>query len=144
LLGPGNLLFTAAASLTQPIFDNGLHQGDLDLAKGRFAELIADYRKAVLQAFTDVDNALTAVRYTAEQEALERTAVDVAQHASDIARAQLAAGTIDITTLLNTQAALYTDQDTLASVRLTHFQALINLYQAVGGGFTSASASGTP
>jgi NodT family efflux transporter outer membrane factor (OMF) lipoprotein len=144
LLGPGNLAFTAASSVTQTIFDNGLKQGDLDLAKGRFAELIATYRQAVLQAFTDTDLALTTVRYTAEQEALEREAVRVAQHASDIARAQLAAGTVDITTVLNTQTTLYGDQDTLASVRLTHFQALINLYKALGGGFTSASLAGTP
>jgi multidrug efflux system outer membrane protein len=144
LLGPGNLAFTAASSLTQTIFDNGLKQGDLDLAKGRFAELIATYRQAVLQAFTDTDLALTTVRYTAEQEALVRQATTVAQRASDIAKAQLAAGTVDITTLLNTQNTLYGDQDTLASVRLTHFQALINLYKAVGGGFTSTSVSGTP
>ena len=144
LLGPGNLIFTAASSVTQTIFDNGLKQGDLNLAKGRLAELTATYRTAVLQAFTDTDIALTTVRYTAEQEALEREAVQVAQRAADIARAQLAAGTIDITTLLNTQATLYGDQDTLAAVRLTHFQALINLYKAVGGGFTTSSLPGTP
>jgi multidrug efflux system outer membrane protein len=144
ILGPGNLAFTAASSLTQTIFDNGLKQGDLDQAKGRFAELIATYRQAVLQAFTDTDLALTTVRYTGEQEALVREAVRVAQRASDIAKAQLAAGTVDITTVLNTQNTLYGDQDTLASVRLTHFQALINLYKALGGGFSSDSAAGIP
>ena len=41
LLGPGSLLFTAASSVTQTIFDNGLKQGDLDQAKGRYAELVA-------------------------------------------------------------------------------------------------------
>ena len=144
LFGPGNLIFTAASSLTQTIFDNGLKQGDYDLAKGRFAELIATYRQAVLQAFTDVDLALTTVRYTADQEALERQAVAVAQRASDIAKAQMAAGTVDITTLLNTQNTLYGDQDTLAQVRLTHFQALISLYKALGGGFNTASVTGAP
>jgi multidrug efflux system outer membrane protein len=144
LLGPGNFFFTAASSVTQTIFDNGLKQGDLDFEKGRFSELIATYRQAVLQAFTDVDVALTQVRYTAEQEALVREAVRVAQRAADIARAQLAAGTVDITIVLNTQTTLYGDLDTLASVRLTHFQALINLYKALGGGFTSASVPGTP
>lgn len=144
LLGPGTLALSAASSVTQTIFDNGLKQGDLDFTKGRYAELVATYRQSVLQAFTDTDLALTTVRYTAEQEALVRQAVAVAQRASDIARAQLGAGTVDITTVLNTQNTLYGDQDTLASVRLTHFQALINLYKAVGGGFTTASIAGTP
>jgi outer membrane protein, multidrug efflux system len=144
LLGPGNVALSAAASVTQTIFDNGLKQGNLDLTKGRFAELAADYRQAVLQAFTDTDTALTTVRYTAEQEDLSRQAVRVAQRAADIARAQLAAGTVDITTVLNTQTTFYGDEDTLASVRLTHFQALINLYKALGGGFTTTSVPGNP
>ncbi len=143
LLGPGSLLFTAAASVTQTIFDNGLKQGDLNQAKGRFAELVADYRQAVLQAFQDADTYLVAVRYAAQQEDLERTAVAVAQRAADIARSQLAAGTVDITTVLNTQTTLFSDQDALAQVRLAHFQALINLYKALGGGWTLPGTVGS-
>ncbi len=143
LLGPGSLLFTAAGSVTQTIFDNGLKQGDLDQAKGRFAELVADYRQAALQAFQDVETYLVAVRYAVQQETLERTAVTVAQRAADIARAQLAAGTVDITTVLNTQTTLFNDQDALAQARLAHFQALINLYKALGGGWTLPQSVGT-
>ena len=143
LLGPGSLIFTAASSVTQTIFDNGLKQGDLNQAKGRFAELVADYRQATLQAFQDAETYLTAARYAAQQEALERQAVAIAQRANDIARAQLAAGTVDITTVLNTQNTLFADQDTFVQVRLAHFQALINLYKALGGGWTLPTSIGT-
>jgi NodT family efflux transporter outer membrane factor (OMF) lipoprotein len=143
LFNPGSVLLAAAANATQTIFDNGLKQGNYDLAKGRFAELVADYRQAVLQAFTDVDTALVTVRYAAEQEKLERQAVTIAQRAADIARAQLGAGTVDITTVLNTQNTLFSDQDQLAQVRLSYFQAVINLYKALGGGWTQPSAPGT-
>ena len=143
LLGPGSFLFTMAASVTQTIFDNGLKQGDLDQAKGRFAELVADYRQATLQAYQDAETYLTAAHYAAQQEVLERQAVTVAQRAADIARAQLAAGTVDITTVLNTQTTLFADQDTFVQVRLAHFQALINLYKALGGGWTLPTTVGT-
>ena len=143
LLGPGSLIFTAASSLTQTIFDNGLKQGDLDQSKGRFAELVADYRQTTLQAFQDAETYLVAVRYAAQQEDLERKAVAVAQQAEDIARAQLAAGTVDITTVLNTQTTLFADEDTFVQVRLAHFQALINLYKALGGGWTLPRSIGT-
>ncbi len=63
LITPGGALASLAAGLTQPIFDGGTLRGQLDLAKGRHDELLADYRKAVVQAFTDVDTALTAWRY---------------------------------------------------------------------------------
>ena len=111
-------------------------RGQLEQAKGRYDELLADYRKAVIQAFTDVENALTAWRFTTEQEALARDAVAVAQRAADIARAQMAAGTVDITTVLTAETTLFNDQDALAQVRLARFQALLSLYKALGGGWT--------
>ena len=142
LFGPGSMLLSAAGSVTQTLFDNGLRQGDLDQAKGRFDELVANYRQAVLQAFQDAETYLVAVRYAAQQEALERQAVAVAQKAEEIARAQLAAGTVDITTVINTQTTLFNDQDILAQVRLLYFQSLINLYKALGGGWTLPRATG--
>ncbi len=135
LFGPGSVLLQVAGSAAQTIFDNGFRQGNLDLAKGRYAELLANYRLAVLRAFTDVDTFLTAYRYATEQERLERQAVAVAQRASDIARSQLAAGTVDITTVLNTQITLFNDQATLVQVRLIRFQSLVNLFKALGGGW---------
>ncbi|HWF76616.1 MAG TPA: efflux transporter outer membrane subunit [Caulobacteraceae bacterium] len=136
LFGPGATVISLAANLAQPIFDAGTLRGQLEQSRGRYDELVADYRKAILQAFTDVENALTALRYTAEQLALEEQAVAVAQRAADIARAQVAAGTVDITTVLTAQTTLYNDQDLLAQVRLAHFQALLDLYKALGGGWS--------
>lgn len=138
LFGPGSLFVTAAATASQTIFDNGAKQATLDQAKGRYDELLADYRKAVVQAFTDVENALTAYRRATEQEALEREAVRVAQRSADIARAQLLAGTSDIVIALQAENTLFTDLDLLAQVRQARFLALVNLYKALGGGWTRA------
>jgi multidrug efflux system outer membrane protein len=135
LITPGGALASLAEGLTLPIFDGGTLRGQLDLAKGRYDELLADYRRAVVQAFTDVDNALTAWRYTSEQERLQRIAVETARRAATIARAQMAAGTVDITTVLTTETTLFNDEDTLAQVRLARAQALLNLYKALGGGW---------
>ena len=140
ITGPGTLVAQLAANLTQTIFDNGLRRGQLDQAKGRYDELLAGYRRAVLQSFTDTEQALTALRFTTEQEALERQAVAVAQRSADIARAQLEAGTIDIITSLNTQTTLYNDLDLLTQVRLARFQALVNLYKALGGGWAGGTS----
>ncbi len=135
LTGPGTLIASLASTLTQTIFDNGQKSGTLGEAKGRYRELAADYAKAVLQAFSDVETALTQQRYDAEQEALEAEAVRTAQRSADIAGAQLAAGTVDIITVLNTQTTLFGDQDTLAQVRVSRFLALVALYKALGGGW---------
>lgn len=136
LLNPGGFLASLAAGLTAPIFDGGVLRGALDEARGRQAELLAGYRKAVVQAFTDVDNALTSWRFTSEQETLQRIAVDTARRAAAIARAQMAAGTTDIISVLTAESALFNAEDTLAQVRLARVQSLLNLYKALGGGWT--------
>jgi multidrug efflux system outer membrane protein len=136
LVTPGGALASLAEGLTLPIFDGGTLRGQLDLAKGRYDELLAVYRKAVVQAFTDVDTALTAWRYTTEQEKLQTVAVETARRAATIARAQMEAGTVDITTVLTAETTLFSAEDTLVQVRLLRAQALLNLYKALGGGWT--------
>lgn len=138
LFGPGSFFMNAAATAAQTIFDNGQKQATLEQNRARYDELLADYRKAVVQAFTDVENGMQAYRYATEQEAAERNAVDTAQRAADIARAQLLAGTIDIVTELQVQTTLYTDLDLLAQARLARFEALLSLYKALGGGWSNA------
>ncbi|MFL5254300.1 MAG: efflux transporter outer membrane subunit [Rhodopila sp.] len=138
LITPGGALASLAAGLTQPLFDGGVLRGQLEQAKGRYDELLADYGKSVVQAFTDVDTALTAWRYATEQERLQRDAVEKATRAADIARAQLAAGTVDITTVLTAETTRFNDEDVLVQVRLVRAQALLNLYKALGGGWVQA------
>jgi NodT family efflux transporter outer membrane factor (OMF) lipoprotein len=138
LFNPQSLLFNAAANAAQTIFDNGKLAAQFEQQKGRYDELLADYHKAVVQAFTDVETALIEWRETTEQEALEEEAVRTAQRAADIARAQVEAGTLDIVTALQTQSTLYADQDTLAQVRLARVLSLVNLYKALGGGWSAA------
>jgi outer membrane protein, multidrug efflux system len=136
LFSPSTSILSLTGNVAQTIFDNGLLTGQYKQQRAKFDELAADYRQTVLQAFTDVENALTALRYTTEQEALQRRAVESAQRALDISRAQLEAGTVNIITVLNTQTTLFADTATLEQVRLARFSALINLYKALGGGWS--------
>ena len=144
LISPGGFIASLAAGVTAPLFDGGALRGALEQARGRQAELLADYRKVVVQAFTDVDNALTAWRNGSEQERLQRIAVDTARQAAMIARQQMMAGTADVTAVLTAEAALFNAEDTLAQVRLARVQALLNLYKALGGGWKKSDAEKFP
>ena len=138
LFGPGSFFASAIASASQSIFDGGARRAQLEQTRARYDELLANYRQAVVQAFTDVENAVQAWRFISEQEALTREAVATSQRAADIARAQLLAGTIDLITVLQAQSTLFNNLDTLAQVRLARFQALLSLYKALGGGWSAA------
>ena len=145
LFGPGSLFVSAVGSATQAIFDGGARSATLERNRARYDELLANYRRTVLEAFTEVENAMQGWRYISEQEALTREAVATSQRAADIARAQLLAGTIDLIAVLNAQTTLFNNLDTLAQVRLARFQALLALYKALGGGWSAADlAAATP
>ena len=135
LLLPGNRIFSLEAGLTQPIFQGGALAGQYQLNKGRYAELLADYHKAVISAFGNVETALTAVQETAEQLHRQQQAAQTARRAYDFAQAQFHAGTVNILNVLNTETTLLSAEDTLAQVKLTHLSALVSLYQALGGGW---------
>jgi NodT family efflux transporter outer membrane factor (OMF) lipoprotein len=125
-----------AAGATQPIFDGFNLQGQLELQQGKQVELLQVYRKAILQAFTDVENALVAVEETTRHEKLQEEVVTSSRKAYQLTQQQLHEGTIDITVLLNTQTTLFTAEDNLSQIRLQRFLAVVSLYQALGGGWT--------
>ena len=106
LLRPESAIYTAAAGLTQPIFEGGQLLGNLDLQKGRQDELLQIYRKAVISGFADVENALDAIRQTAQRERLQRDVVASSRRAFDISEQRLREGTVDLVTVLQTQQTL--------------------------------------
>jgi multidrug efflux system outer membrane protein len=135
LIVPQSAIYTLASGVTQPLFDGFRLLSTLDLQKGRRTELLQLYRKAIISGFTDVERALIAVQLLAEQERLQAEAVATARRAYELSETQLRAGTIDITTVLNTQRTLFSEQDQLVNVRLTRLQAIVSLFQALGGGW---------
>lgn len=136
LLRPESAFYTLAAGLTQPIFEGGRLLGNLDLQKGRQDELLQIYRKTVISAFADVENALDAIRQTAERERLQREVATSSRRAFDISEQRLREGTVDLVTVLQTQQTLFQAEDALAQARLAHVQAIVSLYQALGGGWS--------
>jgi NodT family efflux transporter outer membrane factor (OMF) lipoprotein len=135
LLRPESALFTLAAGLTQPIFQGGRLLGNLDLQQGHQDELLNAYRKAVVSGFSDVETALSNIRLSAERERLQRAVVTSSRQAFDVSEQRFREGTLDLVTVLQTQQTLFTAEDALVQARLAYFQAVLSLYQGLGGGW---------
>jgi len=135
LLTPANRVWSLGAGLTQPIFQGGALVGQYQLAKGHYEELLADYHKSVISAFSNVEDSLIALQQTAALVQRQQEATRTAQRASEFAQRQMRAGTINVLTLLNTETALFSARDALAQAKFAHLQALVQLYQALGGGW---------
>jgi multidrug efflux system outer membrane protein len=136
LFGPGAWFYTLSSALTQPLFDGFLLEGQLKLAKGVQLQFLQAYRKAVLSAFVDVENALVALAKFTVQEKLQTDVVTASRKAFEVSEAQFRGGTVNLLTVLQTQQTLFTAENTLVLVRLSKLLAASSLFQALGGGWT--------
>ncbi len=135
LFQPHAAFFSLVGSATQPIFDGGRILGNFENARARQDELLQTYRKTIVQAFADVDNALYSIKQTTIKLQLQQQVVAASRRAFELAEQQLRAGTADIVTVLNTQTTLFQAEDALWQAQLARLLAVVSLYQALGGGW---------
>ena len=103
--------------------------------------MLANYRKVILAAFGNVEDALVAVQQTIELERRQEITVAKASRAQEITQTQMRSGTVNVLTVLSSQAALYSARDALVQARFSHMQALVNLFSALGGGWQKELAT---
>lgn len=126
-----------AASILAPIFSGGTLEGNLETAKARNAELAANYRKTVLTAFGEVEDALYSADANTRREASLNTAATEARRSYDLSEASYKAGASDFLSVLDAQRSWLSARDSAAQARLDRLTAAVNLFIALGGGWKS-------
>jgi NodT family efflux transporter outer membrane factor (OMF) lipoprotein len=127
--------YSYGAALLQTIFDGGRLAGQKDLAEATQKEFIAAYQNAALNAYADVEFALTQVTNTSRAEDHLRRLINAAQQAFQISELQYRQGATELLTVLQAQQTLFSAQDQLAQTMLANRQASVHLYEALGGGW---------
>jgi NodT family efflux transporter outer membrane factor (OMF) lipoprotein len=125
-MGPG---------LTIPIFEGGQLRSTLQLRQAQQQEAAITFQKTVLQAWHDVDNALTA--YKTEQTRRDELAQAVVQNQRAVALAQsrYAQGVADFLSVLDAERSLLQTQQQLAQSTTDVSSNMVALYKALGGGW---------
>lgn len=127
------------AGISGPIFDAGRIRSNLEALGEVREQAVQTYRSAVLTGLSEVEDALIACRRSAERlETLEK-ATRLARESDQLARQRYEAGEIDFLAVLDSQRTLLALEDSLISSRTDRTTAYIRLYQALGGGWSSAS-----
>jgi outer membrane protein, multidrug efflux system len=119
-------------------------QGQLDLDIGRRDELLQLYRRAIVNGFADVERALIAVQQSSKLVRLQGDVVNSTRRAFEITETRLREGTVDLTTVLINQQALFNAQDALANAQLSRLAAVVSLFQALGGGWQKPPRESEP
>jgi NodT family efflux transporter outer membrane factor (OMF) lipoprotein len=127
--------YSIGPGLTIPIFEGGQLRSTLQLREALQQEAAVNFQKTVLQAWHDVDNALTA--YKAEQTRRDELVQAVAENrrALVLAQSRYQQGVADFLTVLVAETSLLTAQQQLADSTTTVSSNLVALYKALGGGW---------
>jgi NodT family efflux transporter outer membrane factor (OMF) lipoprotein len=132
---PAGIAVALASSLTAPIFQGGRLEGELERTLARRTELLEQYRKIILIAYREVEDALAFGRQSSRRLAELAESVGNAKRAYDLARDRYVAGAIDYQALLIVQRSLFDAQDREVQARVDVLSASVLLYKALGGGW---------
>jgi len=120
-------------SLSLPIFDAGRRKAEVEIAKSKYEEALADFKAKTRSAIQEVEDALT--RYAAAHERAENARQSASQYQSffDSVDIRYREGASNLLELEDARRAMLSAQQTLLSVQQERLQAWVALNRATGG-----------
>jgi outer membrane protein, multidrug efflux system len=132
--GPAGI-WNFGGSLVQPIFEGGRLKNGVRLAEAQRQEMVLTYQKSIQDAFRDVSDALIAYQKNREFRIQQEKLTNSAGEAAQLSKQRFNAGATDYLEVLTNDTNYFSDQLTLAQAQLNELEALVQLYQALGGGW---------
>lgn len=134
IINPGKFLASAIGSLTQPLFYNGANIAKLRMAKAQEAEAKLAFQQALLNAGSEVSDALSLYQKNSEKVETRAMQVKSAQKAAADTKELFKLGTSTYLEILSAEQSYLSAQLSQVSDSYERMQAVISLYQALGGG----------
>jgi outer membrane protein TolC len=122
------------------LFDGGRTRQNIEIQSAVQQQAVVKYESTVLTALKEVENALVSFSRSRERLASLTTAVEAARNAATLAQNRYTAGLVDFQTVLDTERTALNLEDSVASTQADRTAAVIQLYQALGGGWSQNSA----
>ena len=124
-----------AGTFTAPIFTGGYITGQVMVSEAQQQQALFTYQKTIQTAFQDVNNSLEDQKQTREQLVVLGRQVDALRDYARVARRRYDNGYTSYIEVLDAERSLFNSELSYAQAQGTLFQALVNLYKAMGGGW---------
>lgn len=134
VVNPGKLLLNAAASLLQPIFNAGANRARVKIMKAQQEEAKLSFQQALLNAGSEVNNALTQSQSARAKTGLRSSQIEAMKRAVESTELLMQYGSTTYLEVLTAQQSLLSAQLSQIADRFDEIQGVVNLYQALGGG----------
>ena len=136
-------VWNLASNLILPLLQGGRIRGAIDLAGAQDQQSLALYIHSVLNAYAEVESALSAEEFLRRREASLEIAAEQSMAARRLAESRYARGLSDLITMLDSQRRAYESESQLIAVRRQRLENRIDLHLALGGGYRGISAAQT-
>lgn len=132
--GPAGL-WNTGVSAAQPIFEGGRIRSNVHLTESQQRQALLVYRQTTQGAFRDVSDALIAYRKSREAREQQQLLTDAAQGASKLSHVRYDAGATSYLEVLTNETNYYNAELNLSTARYGEVLALVQIYNALGGGW---------
>jgi multidrug efflux system outer membrane protein len=131
-----SIFYSIIGGLTQPIFARGQNKARLRIAQAQQQEAYYSYQQSLLNAGEEVSNALFTYQTALEAQASRKHQIEALEKAVSYTKQLLEySSATNYTDVLTSEQALLAAQLSNINDRLLQLQAVVNLYQALGGGW---------
>jgi len=137
LFSAPSIVWSAAASLVQPIFDGGRIKNQVTRAELVREQAVLDYQRTIVQAFREVADALVAYRRGREVRDIQVRLVQAATDARRLADMRYQGGNSSYLEVLDSDTRLFLAELDLVNAELDERAAFVEIYRALGGGWQS-------
>ena len=134
ITNPGQWLFNAIGSLTQPLFNRGTNIANLKIAQTKQEEAKLLFQQSLLNAGKEVNDALTTWQTAKSQYEINTRQVETLREAVRKTELLMSHSSTSYLEVLTTQQSLLSAEQAQAQDRFGEIQGIINLYHALGGG----------
>ena len=134
IVNPGDWFVQLAGSLTAPIFSRGRNIATLEASEAAQKQAMNNFEYTLLNASAEVSNAMTICQKSDEKVKLLDKQIENLEKSVEYTQELLTLGTSTYLEVLTAQQSLLAAQMSRLSCEHTKTQAVINLYQALGGG----------
>jgi multidrug efflux system outer membrane protein len=136
LFSPSRDVWNFVPQISQPVFTAGLLKSNVKLAQAERDDALIQYEKTIQTAFTEVSNALIAHQRVRESRLREEALVRTLQDRTRLAYLRYRGGVDTELNALDADRDLFQAQLTLAEIRLDELLSVVQLYKALGGGWS--------
>lgn len=128
-------LWNTAASFTQPVFEAGALRSGMRLVRAQEEQILLTYRQTILEAFEQVSDALIAYRKDREYREQQQRLTSAAEDADRLSKVLYQHGGASYLQVLTSESNYFAAELNLAQAELNERLALVQLYNALGGGW---------